>query len=96
MADLFARDTGIVLLIAGFAILIALPVQLVLCIKAKKLFYKCLPTTVLAVLVITFYIMAITAKTWVAFAYLIIAVFFRGIAHFQRHYIRNLGNYQIC
>ena len=75
MADLFARDTGIVLLIAGFAILIALPVQLVLCIKAKKLFYKCLPTTILAVLVITFYIMAITAKTWVAFAYLIIAVF---------------------
>ena len=86
MADLFARDTGIVLLIAAFAILIALPIQLVVCFKAKKIFVRYLPTTALAVLVITFYIMAITAKTWVAFVYLIIAVFsgvslvFSGIA----------------
>ena len=86
MADLFARDTGIVLLIAAFAILIVFPIQLVLCFKAKNIFVRCLPTTALVVLVIAFYIMAITAKTWVAFVYLIIAVFsgvslvFSGIA----------------
>lgn len=86
MADLFAQDTGIVLLIAAFAILIALPIQLVVCFRAKKLLIKCLPATAFAVLVITFYILAITAKTWVAFAYLIIAAFsgvsfiFSGIA----------------
>ena len=86
MADLLTRDTGIVLFIAACAVLIVLPIQLTLCIKAKKRFMKCLPTAMLAVFTIAFYIMAITAKTWVGLIYLIIAVcsgvslIFSGIA----------------
>jgi len=86
VADLFTGDAAIVLLMAGFAILIAFPLQLALCFRAKKLFVRYLPTIIFSVLAITFYIMAITAKTWAAFAYLIIAAFsgvslvFGGIA----------------
>ena len=75
MADLFTRDAGIVLPIAACAILIVLPIQLMLCFKAKKLLMKYLPAAVLGAITITFYIMAITAKTWIALIYLIIAVF---------------------
>lgn len=86
MIDVFTQDTVIVLLIAACAILIVLPIQLVLCFKAKKIFIKCLPTTLLAASTVAFYIMAITAKTWAALIYLIIAAFlgvsfiFSGIA----------------
>jgi hypothetical protein len=47
---------------------------------------KLLPTILLAVATVTFYVMAITARDWDAFAYLIVAVFagamllFSGIA----------------
>ena len=75
MADLFARDTWLVLSIISCAVLIVLPIQLVLCFRAKKLFIKRLPTAVLTVVAIAFYVLAITAKTWIAFIYLIIAVF---------------------
>ena len=76
MFDLWARDTAIVALIAAFAILIVLPVQLILCFRAKKLLIKLLPAILLAVTAITFYIMAITAKDWSGFAYMIVTVFF--------------------
>ena len=75
---LFSRDTGLMLLIAACAVLVVLPLQIGLCFKAKKQLVKCLPAAVLAVTTITFYIMAITAKTWDAFAYLI-AAFFSGV-----------------
>ena len=75
MADLFARDTVIVLLIAAWAILIVTPIQLMLCFKAKKLFVKRLPLAIFAAITIIFYILAITARTWIAFIYLIIAAF---------------------
>ena len=86
MADLFARDTEIVLLILVCAIWIGLPIQLMLCFKAKKLLIKLLPIVVLAVATFAFYIMAITAKTWVALIFIMIAascgvaIMFSGIA----------------
>ena len=86
MSDLLTRDTGIVLAIALAAVLIIFPLQLALCFKAKKRIFRLLPAALLALSAVTFYIMAITAKTWIAFAYIIIAVFagvlliFSGIA----------------
>ena len=79
MFDSFTPDTVIVILIVAFAVFVSFPVQLLLCFKAKKLFVKLLPTAVSAVTAITFYIMAITAKTWIALIYIIIAVSF-GVA----------------
>ena len=86
MYDLFARDTKIVLLIAVAAVLIILPTQLALCFKAKRLFIKLIPTVLLAVATFVLYIMAITAKDWSGFVYIILAVaagvllIFSGIA----------------
>ena len=79
MADFFERDIAVILLIAACSVLIILPIQLILCFKAKKLLIKLIPSILLTVLSITFYIMALTAKDWYGFLYLIISVF-SGIA----------------
>ena len=75
MFDLWVRDTGITVLIAASAILIVLPLQLVLCFRAKKLFFKLLPAVLLAVAAVTFWVLMRTAKDWSALVYLIFAVF---------------------
>ena len=75
MFDFFARDTVIALSMAAAAVLVALPVQLTLCFKAKKRMVRRIPTVLLAAVTAAFYVMAITAKDWVAFAYLIVAAF---------------------
>jgi len=86
MFDLFARDTELAVSIAASAILIILPIQLFLCFRVEKLLIKCLPTVLFAVAAVAFYTMAITAKDWGGFVYLILAVFsgvfliFSGIA----------------
>ncbi len=69
------RDLGIFLLMAASGILIALPVQLVLCFKAKKLLFKLLPAIVLAAASSVFYILMITARDWSALVYLIFVAF---------------------
>ena len=75
MSTLFTRDAGIILLILAGVVLVIMPVQFGLCFWAKKRFVKCLPVTVLAAATLALYIMAITARTWIAFLYLIIAAF---------------------
>ena len=86
MVDLWVRDTWIAALITVSAVFVVLPIQLILCFKAKKRLIKLLPTAVFAVATIAFYIMMITAKDWSAFEYVILAVFsvvllmFSGIA----------------
>ena len=85
MFDLFARDTEIAVLITVSAVLV-MSIQLALCFRAKKRLVKLIPTALFAAVAVTFYIMAITARDWVAFAYIIVAVFagvmllFSGIA----------------
>ena len=73
MVDLWARDTGIAVLITVSAILILI-VQLILCFRSKKTLVKLLPAAVFVVAAITFYIIAICTKDWSAFVYIIIAV----------------------
>lgn len=86
MLDLLVRDTEIVLLIAAAAVLIILPAQLTLCFKAKRLFIKLIPSVLLAVATFALYVMAITAKDWSGFVYIIFAIaagvllIFSGIA----------------
>lgn len=75
MADLLRQDTGLVLWITACAILIVLHVQLALCFRYKGLLVKCLPVAIFSVSTVLFYGMAITTRTWVAFLYLIMAVF---------------------
>ena len=74
MVDLWARDTVIMLLITLPAVLIVLPVQLLLCFKAKRRWGKLLPTILFAVLTPVFYAVALMVHDWSAFVYLILAV----------------------
>lgn len=83
MVDLWVRDTWIAALITVSAVFVVLPIQLVLCFKAKKRLIKLLPTAVFAVAMIAFYIMMITAKDWSAFVYVILAVFFGVLLMFS-------------
>ena len=73
MFEFWSRDTGIAVLMTAAAVMI-LPIQLILCVKAKKLLTKLLPTAVFAAAAIAFYVTAIAVKDWSAFLYLIIAV----------------------
>lgn len=85
MYDLWVRDTEIVVLIALSAILMVLPLQLLLCWKAKKLFVKLLPTILLGSAMFAFYISGIASRDWSAMIYAILAIasavllFFSGI-----------------
>lgn len=73
MADLFARDTEIALLLTA-AILVVVAIQLILCFKAKKKLFKLLPPALCALAAIVCYVLAITAKDWSGFIYGIVAV----------------------
>ena len=75
MFDLWVRDTEITVLIAASAILIVFPLQLVLCFRAKKLLFKLLPTVLLAVAALAFWVLMLTARDWSALIYLIFTVF---------------------
>ena len=71
MADLLRGDFWLVFWAAAFALFIVLPIQLTLCFRAKKLFVKSLPAALAAGVAITFYVLTRTARTWIAFIYLI-------------------------
>ena len=50
MVDLWARDTGIMLIITLPAVLVVLPLQLLLCFKARRRWVKRLPAILFAAL----------------------------------------------
>ena len=75
MPELLSGDFWLVICAVACGILIVLPVQLVLCFRGKKVFMKCLPAVLIGIATITFYILAITARTWIAFIYLIVAFY---------------------
>ena len=75
MADLLRGDFWLVICAVACGILIVLPVQLALCFRANKVFLKCLPAVLIGIATITFYSLAITARTWIAFIYLIVAFY---------------------
>ena len=74
MMDLWLRDTWIMAATAA-AVLIVLPVQLLLCFKAKRLFFRLLPAALLAAAVIIFGAMMVFARDWSALLYVILAFF---------------------
>jgi len=76
MFDLWVRDTEITVWFAVSAVLIILPIQLILCFKAKRLLVKLLPVALLAVTTIIFSALMLTARDWTAFGYAILAVFY--------------------
>lgn len=73
--DLWLRDTAIMAAMTAAALLVVLPLQLVLCFKAKKRLFRRLPTILLAAATLILYVMAITARDWSGLAYIICAVF---------------------
>ena len=54
MGDIWIRDLDFTTLIAVFSVLIVLPIQLLLCFKAKKLFLKLLPLFILTATTVFF------------------------------------------
>ena len=69
------RDIGVILFMVLPSVLIVMPIQFLLCAKAKKLIFKILPTILLAVPTIAFAAMAFSVNDWSAFIWLILAAF---------------------
>lgn len=86
MGDIWIRDLDFTTLIAVFSVLIVLPIQLLLCFKAKKLFLKLLPLFILTATTVFFFIMMKITTDWDAIGYAILFIFsgvlliFSGIA----------------
>ena len=86
MGDVWIRDIEITTLIAVSSILMVLPIQLLLCFKAKKLFFRLLPSFVLTATTIFLFILMRITTDWDAIGYAILFVFsgvllmFSGIA----------------
>ena len=83
MFDLWSRDTEIMLLLAVSAICIVMPIQLVLCFRAKRFLIKLLPAILLTVATVTFYAMILVTTDWSAFAYGILAIFSEVLLFFS-------------
>ena len=75
MFDLWIRDTEITTLLLGFALLVVLPGQLLLCFKAKKLRWKLLPACFFTAVSAAFFALMRTAKDWSAVGYAILFAF---------------------
>ena len=86
MGDVWIRDIEITTLIAVSSILMVLPIQLLLCFKVKKLFFRLLPSFVLTATTIFLFILMRITTDWDAIGYAILFVFsgvllmFSGIA----------------
>jgi len=74
MADLWARDGWLVLLMAVSAVLM-LAVQLILCFRVKNPVIRLLPAVLSAGAAAVFYILMLTARDWSALIYVIAAVY---------------------
>ena len=72
---MWTRDAGLIASFVAVAVLVVLPIQLLLCFRAKKRYIKLLPVIVLTLAVTVLYVMAITARDWSGFAYIILAAF---------------------
>ena len=75
MGDIWIRDMEITTLIAISAVLIVMPVQLLLCFKAKRIFFRLLPSVILAAAAAVFFCMMRAATDWDAIGYAILGVF---------------------
>ncbi|MBE5947808.1 MAG: hypothetical protein E7261_02140 [Lachnospiraceae bacterium] len=75
MFDVWIEDVELTSLTINLAIAVFLPIQLLLCFKAKKRIIRLLPVIVFAVLTITFFIMAVVAQGWDGLGYLFFAIY---------------------
>ena len=86
MGDGWIRDIEITTLIAVSSVLIVLPLQLLLCFKAQKLFIRLLPSIVLTATTVLLFILMRSVRDWSAIIFVIAFVFsgtllvFSGIA----------------
>lgn len=76
MFDTFGRDAVIITTIVATAILVVCPLQLLLCFKVKKVFYKLPFTALLAVAATVFSLLMRFSRDWSAIAYAIVWYFF--------------------
>ena len=75
MFDVWVEDVELTSLTINLAIAVFLPIQLLLCFKAKKRIIRLLPVIVFAVLTIAFFIMAVVAQGWDGLGYLFFAIY---------------------
>lgn len=75
MFDIGIGEVDLTTLIALAAFFVVLPLQFLLCFKAKNLLVRRLPSIILAVATISFFAMMSVSRDWDAVGYAIFAVF---------------------
>ncbi|MBQ4347850.1 MAG: hypothetical protein IJC39_05335 [Firmicutes bacterium] len=75
MFDIWAKDINISVLIFIIAFAVFLPVQLLLCFRAKKRIARMLPVIILAVIILILLLLAALASGWDGLGYIFLAIF---------------------
>lgn len=75
MFDIYFGEIELTEVIIYISILIMIPLQLLLCFKAKNLILKLLPIFILLFLIVTFICMSQFAEGWDGLGYTILAMF---------------------
>lgn len=75
MGDIWIGEVDLTTLVVIVSVLVILPIQFLLCFKAKNLLVRLLPSIILAVATISFFALMFVAQDWDAIGYAILAVF---------------------
>ena len=75
MFDVWMGDLEFTTVILLFSVVVLLPVQLLLCFKAKRIAIRLLPVIVLTILTIIFTVMSIAITGWKGLGYILLAIF---------------------
>ena len=75
MFDIFYGDAELTVLILNIAIVAVLPIQLLLCFKAKRRLIRLLPVILFSAIAALCLLAALTASEWEGLGYILLAVF---------------------
>lgn len=75
MLDVYLADTNLTILVLALSLLFLLPMQLMLCFRAKSMILRLLPIIMLAIATLVFILMTLPATGWAGLAYVLFAIY---------------------
>ncbi|MBQ2888580.1 MAG: hypothetical protein IJE29_06670 [Firmicutes bacterium] len=75
MFDVWMGDIELTAFVLIFSIIVLLPIQLLLCFKARNKAIRLFPVILLSISAITLYCMGMTSTDWDGLGYLFLAIF---------------------
>ena len=75
MFDVWYGEIELTALTCVFSVVVLLPIQLLLCLKVKRLMIRLLPLVILSILVIIWIVMSLAIPGWDGLGFVFLAIF---------------------